>query len=73
MSAKYKKSTKQWVCPWGNRVVVKIAPIFKSISQQYYYMLQETLSSNLERVFVMSQAASFDKRLVTFLSDIENS
>lgn len=59
------------MCPWGNTVVDKIAPIFKNISQQYYYMLQETLSSNPEWGFVMSRAASFDERLKTFLSDIE--
>lgn len=68
---KYIKTTKHWVCPWGNTVVDKIAPIFKNISQQYYYMLQETLSSNPEWGFVMSRAASFDERLKTFLSDIE--
>lgn len=67
MSAKYKKTTKLWVCPWGNTAVDKIAPIFKNISQQYYYMLREILSSNPEREFVLSRAASFDEKLKTFL------
>ncbi|WJX63667.1 separase [Trifolium repens] len=69
----YKKTTKEWVCPWGDDLLVvdDIVPSFRKILQQYFYMVHEILPLK-DITLLKDRAAKFDESLHTLLRNIED-